>query len=551
MLDIHHPRRRALAWAAALVALAPVVARAERVTDVRIGRHGDYTRVVVELDAMTKYRLERSEVPGQPPEILIKLDAGATPRVVASQSDVVQGVKLESRGDGAVARVALRTREIRLAEMTLQGPARIVLDLRKASGTTSAIDEDVASRFGAPKPDAAELPKPAPAPAPTPAKPPKPEPPVVAKAAPGEPAPLPPTVKAELEAAARGEDVIHRTPVVTPPRPAAEPVAPAAAPPADEGSAQGAGSVPPQDGGPSVAAEPTAPLGEPPAAAPPPPPPAPPIAAQPAPVPKPVPVPTPAPVIEEGGIDPNVWIAAGVVLVGFFLVLRLFAVRRRRAEDGLAGIPPHAFDDRDATDVDAASEVARAHADEDERTVGIPVPDARAESASVTDPGSLFDEEEAETDGETKPDAEAPAVARGMTLGFESDAPTIARAAVVEDDLPAVAGAVASEAKTVFAPAPRVSEPPAAPALGAAAARPPDDDLVRLLRDVERRMAQVEQRLAQAAEARERVERQIAAQTEELRVQRAAIARTQRVLRTLARPEDLATEPVPRGPGGN
>jgi hypothetical protein len=32
-------------------------------------------------------------------------------------------------------------------------------------------------------------------------------------------------------------------------------------------------------------------------------------------------------------------------------------------------------------------------------------------------------------------------------------------------------------------------------------------------------------------------------------VQRAAIARTQRVLRTLSRPDDLATEPVIKSPG--
>jgi hypothetical protein len=69
------------------------------------------------------------------------------------------------------------------------------------------------------------------------------------------------------------------------------------------------------------------------------------------------------------------------------------------------------------------------------------------------------------------------------------------------------------------------------------------------LRDLEQRLALIEQRLARDADARERLERQVVAQTEELRVQRAAIARTQRVLRTLSRPEDLATEPVIKSPG--
>jgi hypothetical protein len=52
--------------------------------------------------------------------------------------------------------------------------------------------------------------------------------------------------------------------------------------------------------------------------------------------------------------------------------------------------------------------------------------------------------------------------------------------------------------------------------------------------DSERRMAHLERRIEELVDARERLERQVAAQTEELRVQRAAIARTQRVLRTVA-----------------
>lgn len=66
--------------------------------------------------------------------------------------------------------------------------------------------------------------------------------------------------------------------------------------------------------------------------------------------------------------------------------------------------------------------------------------------------------------------------------------------------------------------------------------------------DTERRISELERRIDQLAEARERLERQVAAQTEELRVQRAAIARTQRVVRSIAKTEDMATEPVPRAP---
>jgi hypothetical protein len=83
-----------------------------------------------------------------------------------------------------------------------------------------------------------------------------------------------------------------------------------------------------------------------------------------------------------------------------------------------------------------------------------------------------------------------------------------------------------------------------------------EGDLGRLVRELERRVAQLETRLDEANDARERLERQVAAQSEELRVQRAAIARTQRALRGLGRgEEEQATEPALRDPsrpmGGN
>ena len=61
-------------------------------------------------------------------------------------------------------------------------------------------------------------------------------------------------------------------------------------------------------------------------------------------------------------------------------------------------------------------------------------------------------------------------------------------------------------------------------------------DVTQLMEDLMRRV--------------EQLERQVAAQTEELRVQRAAIARTQRAVRSMSRgsDEDAATEPAPRDP---
>jgi nicotinate-nucleotide--dimethylbenzimidazole phosphoribosyltransferase len=66
--------------------------------------------------------------------------------------------------------------------------------------------------------------------------------------------------------------------------------------------------------------------------------------------------------------------------------------------------------------------------------------------------------------------------------------------------------------------------------------------------EAERRIAHVEKRIEELAEAKDRLERQIAAQTEELRVQRAAIARTQRVLRSIApKGDEEPSEPLVRG----
>ncbi len=72
------------------------------------------------------------------------------------------------------------------------------------------------------------------------------------------------------------------------------------------------------------------------------------------------------------------------------------------------------------------------------------------------------------------------------------------------------------------------------------------EDMAAIVRELERRLAHLETRLEEVVDSKDRLERQVSAQTEELRVQRAAIARTQRVLRTLARPEDETSDPAPK-----
>ena len=76
-----------------------------------------------------------------------------------------------------------------------------------------------------------------------------------------------------------------------------------------------------------------------------------------------------------------------------------------------------------------------------------------------------------------------------------------------------------------------------------------NSEVMRMLREFEQRVSGLESKLEEVSEAKERLERQVAAQTDELRVQRAAIARTQRALRNLSRPDDESpTEPALREP---
>jgi hypothetical protein len=70
-------------------------------------------------------------------------------------------------------------------------------------------------------------------------------------------------------------------------------------------------------------------------------------------------------------------------------------------------------------------------------------------------------------------------------------------------------------------------------------------DIARIVQELQTRIDSLERNVEEANDARVRLERQVAAQSEELRVQRAAIARTQRALRSMSRSdEDKATEPA-------
>ena len=101
---------------------------AAQVKKVRVGTHEKFTRVVFELDESTGYRIER--VGGDAnPALVVTLDANTTAHALRSGGDI-RTVKVDA-GANAVARIALRKPGLRLQEMILANPPRIVLDVMK------------------------------------------------------------------------------------------------------------------------------------------------------------------------------------------------------------------------------------------------------------------------------------------------------------------------------------------------------------------------------------------------------------------------------------
>ncbi len=148
------------------------------------------------------------------------------------------------------------------------------------------------------------------------------------------------------------------------------------------------------------------------------------------------------------------------------------------------------------------------------------VSDTTASLAQTTLDESPFEESGDDWDEEEE---SAPASSSGLSAGefLRREAESAVR------DSPALG----SEAPEPAAPEP-VAE------AGRSAGREVADEALALVRGLEDKIASLQERLGDAVDSRERIERQIAAQNEELRVQRAAIARTQRAVRNISRPDD-------------
>lgn len=488
-----------------------VPALAAEIVEVRVGKHPTFTRVVFELDRAAGYRIERSDPSLETAELIVSLEATSIPRSISKQKALIEQVDVEPQGRRSVARVKLSQDGLRLKEMILSNPPRIVLDL---------LNDEAAPRVAASKPaplpsrtsDASDFDD------------------VVAGIEP-EPKKAAPIARAS-DASQTADDAADELAAGPSTGPADEPATKPAAKPApvemasddsvDEDEASAAASDDDDgaffDDDPQVAAfdEPSTSVpAEAPevarAAAPPAP-----VAPEKAEPRKPRPMVAKSTPEEEGGGLMTWALAGGAVLLlaaGAFIALK----RRGGAsgeewnadEDGAGSFGDEDTVVSDANPFASADEptmlggpddvtVAAGTMDGDE-TTRVDVPDDEKESESV-----LFDTEEKDMD----------------------DMEVISRDQVNES-----LGSAGM------------------PSAGAGAS----DDVQQMFAEMTRRMEALESRCDELVDARDRLERQVAAQTEELRVQRAAIARTQRAVRNLGRGDEAAeeheaTEPALREP---
>jgi len=473
-----------------LVSAVPTLAA--EIVEVRVGKHPTFTRVVFELDRPAGYRIERSDPSVDAAELIVSLEASSIPRSVTKKKSLIEQVDVEPRGRRSVARVRLAEEGLSLKEMILANPPRIVLDL---------IND-------APAPSVAEA-KPTPVPTATDEEQSfgdivaqiEPEPSVVEEA----PASVEETVMFEEPAPA---------PVV-PPTPGPAPIEVAS-----EDTGEALFQDDPQVGEADLADEPSTVGSEPSTSFP----------AEPEDIavamPPTQPAPTPAEprtsrsaTTEPAGDGGNmmVYALAGGAL---FLGIGAYVLVRRRGSSG------------DDGELD----------DDDEVVGGF---DGETAAASDANPFAAADEETvvAGSGGET--------VVPGMTTGDDTTVVSVpdeekeSESVVFDaegndmDDMEVISRDQVSES---------LGSPAMAPVAGGAS-----EDLQQMFAEMSGRMEALEFRCDELVDARDRLERQVAAQTEELRVQRAAIARTQRAVRNLGRGDDAsdaqeATEPALREP---
>lgn len=572
---------RAIVALLGLLAIASTATAAE-VVEVRVGRHPEFTRVVFELDRAAGYRIERSDPSSKNAELIVSLEAGSIPRRIQSSKSFIEQVVVEPSGGRSIARIRLAQGGLKLKEMILASPPRIVLDVisdgpapsgvttaaapkttavaqstTPAKSTTPSTPSTVAP--SAPKTslaaNAAPATKPAPSsaqPAPT-AKPsnvvPAPTPATKVLASTGSSSGSGATASAATSPSAANAPASATPPTTPPTTPPNTPSNTPPTPPSTTLAQNDAGSAPsewsdgsngmPDSGSPAAAdaaaggmaggldaaaadtpaaADAAARAGE-----------------------RPMMVKTEDDGTGEGGglLDwALVGLGAAVVAFGGLVIAR----RRRAAalgDDDEAGMAEDGADDEEATSPFAAAEENDDEESEDEEE-----DEEHTQPAASSNPFAGLSGGGA-SGGDTARDAGRPMrgkerPADRMTNDKQEKKPS---ESLLFDD----AEETKMEGMEVISRSQASELGGAMPMMGAGS-----DELTQMFREMQRRVAALESRIDELVDARDRLERQVAAQTEELRVQRAAIARTQRAVRNLARPEDGGddepTEPALREP---
>ena len=123
-------------------------AMASEIVDLRIGSHPEFTRIVFELDRPTGYRIERASPSPGVSELVVSIDATSIPRKVQNKDALIGLVTITPRGKGSSAEIRLAREGLRLKEMILSSPPRIVLDIlaspvaKKASSASAGYGQE-------------------------------------------------------------------------------------------------------------------------------------------------------------------------------------------------------------------------------------------------------------------------------------------------------------------------------------------------------------------------------------------------------------------------
>ena len=576
--------RRAI-WIGLSLLLIAVPAQANRIVQVRVGNHPTFTRLVFEMDAFSGYQVERRAGTDGAEQLIVTLKASSRSREITSKSIGIESVKIAESADQATAQIRLRKSGLQMKELILSNPPRIVLDfVHSAAAAAELTGEPYAKPVVAevvkpkpePRPVVAEVVKPKPEPKPVVAEvvKPKPEPkPVVADAVKPKPAPKP-VVAEVVKPKPAPKPVVAE---VVKPKPAPKPVVAELVEPKPEPRAEEIGKIDSQPG--SDETEPSrvadaklrdsirgahkrgelklpndltadlpsdeiadaettdvqiadakdadfgAPLGT-----------STRTAARSNHDAKPrMPSQTDVnrradkPKPADSGLPFSTMTMAGIAvgaLVVLVVAVRLFRRRSLPNDIDVTTFADTPDDDAAVSDSETSDQApVEGFSMNDSPTDG-PVPQVEDPAAEVEGPTPLVEEQNTAAYSLSEVAADATEPETGL---YNEDS---------EGEKP-------MDMETTNLPTERddFSVPPASVMSGG------DNDMSQLVQELASRIANLETRLDEANDSRERLERQVAAQSEELRVQRAAIARTQRALRSLSRSEeDQATEPALREP---